>query len=64
MAGALTASTPVYCDDLAAVKTAVDLLTLAAATDFIFVLPVVYRVETPTSLYSTKFVVFKVERAA
>ena len=39
MAGELTASTPTLCEDLAAIKTHVDTLTLAAATDFIQVIP-------------------------
>tara|TARA_Y100000310_G_C20660260_1_gene804355 strand:- start:823 stop:996 length:174 start_codon:yes stop_codon:yes gene_type:complete len=54
--GDLTASTPVYCEGAAAVKTAVDALNLAATTDHIFVVPVGERNDV--------YIVFKVERAA
>jgi hypothetical protein len=54
--GDLTASTPVYCEGSAAVKTAIDALNLAAVTDFLFVLPV----EGKTNVW----IVFKVEREA
>lgn len=37
--GDLNCSTPVYCDTEAAIDTAVTALTLAAATDHIFVIP-------------------------
>lgn len=40
MAGELTASAPTYCVGATAVKTAIDLLSLAAATDKVFVLPI------------------------
>lgn len=53
-AGDLTASTPTLCDGLAAIKTHIDSLNLAAATDFIKIVP----------LENNQFVVFKVERAA
>jgi len=56
MAGALTASTPTLCTGIAAVKTHVDTLTLAAATDFLIVVPIS---ESPN-----QYMVFKVERAA
>jgi hypothetical protein len=62
--GDLTASTAVICNDMAAVKVAVDALNLAATTDKLFIVPLVYRMETATILYATKFAVFKVERAA
>jgi len=55
-AGDLTASTPVLCQGETAVKTAIDALNLAAATDFIFVVPISGRPNC--------YVVFKVERAA
>ena len=55
-AGDLTASTPVLCSGIAALKTAVDLLNLAAATDRLVILPI--------SKSPNQFVVFKVERAA
>lgn len=55
-AGDLTASTPVYCEGGAAVKTAIDALNLAATTDFLFVVPVEGRNDT--------YIVFKVQRAA
>jgi len=54
--GDLTASTPVLCQGEAAVKTAIDALNLAAATDFIMVIPVSGRANC--------YVVFKVEREA
>lgn len=54
--GDLTASTPVYCEGGAAVKTAIDALNLAAATDFLVVEPVEGRNDT--------YIVFKVERAS
>jgi len=54
MAGELTASTPTVCADPTAIKTAVDLLVLAATTDTIQI------------IYSGQgtWLVFKVERAA
>lgn len=52
-AGDLTASTPTYCSTETAIKTAVDALNLAAATDFIMVVP-----------WRDGALVFKVERAA
>lgn len=55
-AGDLTASTPTLCVGLAAIKAAIDALNLAAATDFLVVLP------TPT--LENAFIVFKVQRAA
>ena len=51
--GDLTASTPVYCSSEAAIKTAVDALNLAAATDFLVVIP-----------WKNGSLVFKTERAA
>lgn len=54
--GDLTASTPTLCTGGAAVKTHIDTLNLAAATDFIMVVPV------PNS--NNQFYVFKVERAS
>uniref|UniRef100_A0A6H1ZPZ5 Uncharacterized protein n=1 Tax=viral metagenome TaxID=1070528 RepID=A0A6H1ZPZ5_9ZZZZ len=39
VAGDLTASTPVYCDTEATIKSAVDALNLTAATDFLVVIP-------------------------
>lgn len=54
--GDLTASTPVLCQGEAAVKTAIDALNLAAATDFLFVVPIAGRPNC--------YVVFKVEREA
>ena len=56
MAGNLTASTPTLCTGATAVKTAVDLLNLAAATDFIEIVPVTGR--------DNCWLVFKIERAA
>ena len=56
MAGALTSGTPVLCTTPAAIKTAVDAITLAATTDFLFIIP-------DTNL-SEGYWVFKVERAA
>jgi hypothetical protein len=55
-AGDLTASTPTVCVGLTAVKTAIDLLNLAAVTDFLMVVPVPGR--------DNCYLVFKVERAA
>lgn len=55
MAGNLTASTPTVCIGGAAVKTAIDLLNLAAVTDFIEVVPIYGRDDS--------YLVFKVERA-
>ena len=55
-AGDLTASTPTLCSGATAVKTHIDTLNLAAATDFIEVIPI------PQS--NNQFLVFKVERAA
>jgi len=55
-AGDLTASTPTICEGVAAIKTHIDTLSLAAATDFIKVVPVSGRDKV--------FVVFKVEREA
>jgi len=52
-AGDLTASTPVFCSTEAAVKTAIDALNLAAATDFLKVVPC-----------NNGWLVFKVLRAA
>ena len=54
--GDLTASTPTECVGLAALKTHIDTLNLAAVTDFIQIIPI------PDN--SGRFVVFKVERAA
>lgn len=56
MAGDLTASTPTLCTGATAVKAHIDTLNLAAATDFIKVIPI------PDS--PDQFLVFKVERAA
>lgn len=56
MAGELTASVPTVCVGKAAIKVAVDLLTLAAVTDFIEIVPVSGR--------DNSYLVFKVERAA
>lgn len=53
-AGDLTASTPTFCATTGAIKTAVDALNLAAATDFIMVVPAGVG----------GWIVFKVERAA
>lgn len=53
-AGDLTASTPTVCTTSAAIKTAIDALNLAAATDFIMVVP----------SHLNGWLVFKVERAA
>jgi len=55
MAGELTASTPTLCANPTAVKTHIDTLTLATATDFLAVIPVGV---------SNSFLVFKIERAA
>ena len=55
-AGDLTASTPTVATTTAGIKTAVDALNLAAATDFIVVLPISGRDQAWT--------IFKVERAA
>ena len=55
-AGYLTASTPTLCTGIAAIKTHIDTLNLAAVTDFIMVVPI------PES--NNQFAVFKVERAA
>jgi hypothetical protein len=52
--GDLTASTPTVCTSATAIKTAIDALNLAAATDRLFVVP--------CNLGS--WLVFKVERAA
>ena len=54
MAGELTASTPTLCTTLAAVKTHVETLVLAATTDFIQVIPNGLK----------GWIVFKVERAS
>lgn len=54
--GDLTASTPTLCDGLAAVKTHIDTLNLAATTDEVKVIPIP---ESPN-----QFMVFKIERAA
>ena len=59
--GDLTASTPVFCEGITAVKTAVDTLNLAATTDKLVVLPVP---SNPANPYAYNFVVFKVERTA
>ena len=56
MAGELTASTPTLVTGLAAIKTHVDTLNLAAATDMLFVVPIS---ESPN-----QYVVFSVARAA
>ena len=53
VSGDLTASTPVYCDTEATIKTAVDALNLTAVTDHIIVIP-----------WKNGSLVFKVERAA
>ena len=52
-AGDMTASTPVYCETEAAIDTEITALTLAAATDFLFVIP-----------WKNGALVFKAERAA
>lgn len=54
-AGDTTASTPVVCTGGTAVKTAIDALNLASATDVIMVVPYSERDQS--------FLVFKVERA-
>ncbi len=54
--GDLTASTPVVVEGIAALKTQIDLLNLAATTDRLVVLPVHGREDVYT--------VFKVEREA
>lgn len=54
--GDLTASTPTLAEGATAVKTAIDLLNLAATTDFLFVVPVPGR--------NNSYLVFKVERTA
>ena len=56
MAGDLTASAPTICEGKAAIKTAIDLLNLAVATDHIMVVPIEGR--------NDSYLVFKVERAA
>jgi len=56
MAGDLTASAPTICEGATAVKTAIDLLNLAAATDFIKVVGIPGR--------DNVYLVFKVERGA
>ena len=57
MAGELTASLPVLVDsnDLVLIKSTIDALSLAATTDFLFVVPVGQQ---------NKFAIFKVVRAA
>jgi len=55
--GDLTASTPTICETPAAIKTAIDSLNLAAATDFIAVVPY-------PGLKGNAWLVFKIERAA
>jgi hypothetical protein len=55
-AGDLTASTPTLCTGATAVKTHIDTLNLALATDYIMIIPI------PNS--PNQFLVFKVERAA
>ena len=52
-AGDLTCSTPVYCNTEAEIDTAVTALTLAAATDFIKIIP-----------WKNGALVFSVQRAA
>lgn len=52
-AGDITASTPVFSQTEAALKTALDALNLAATTDHLFVLP-----------FNGGFLSFKAERAA
>ena len=52
--GDLTASTPVLCSTITEVKAVVDALNLAAATDFIMVVP--HNIGS--------YIVFKVERGA
>ena len=54
--GDLTASTPTVAEGATAVKTAIDLLNLAATTDFLFVVPIPGRMDS--------YLVFKVERTA
>ena len=54
--GDLTASTPTLCTGIAAIKTHIDTLNLAATTDFVMVVPI------PES--NNQFAVFKVERAS
>ena len=55
-AGDLTASTPTVASTTAAIKTAVDALNLAVATDFIMVVPISGRDQA--------WAIFKVEREA
>ena len=55
-AGDLTASAPVTVTTTAGIKTAVDALTIALATDFIMVIPISGRDQA--------WAIFKVERAA
>lgn len=54
--GDLTASTPVLCTSVGAIKVAIDALNLAATTDTVMVIPI------PN--VSGNFLVFKVLRAA
>ena len=54
--GDLTASTPTLCTGIAAIKTHIDTLNLAATTDILVVLPMS---ESPN-----QWCVFKVERAS
>lgn len=54
--GDLLASTPTICDGVAAIKTHIDTLNIAATSDFIIVVPIEGR--------DKQFVVFKVERAS
>lgn len=54
--GDLTASTPTLCTGATEIKTHIDTLNLAAATDFIKIIPV------PES--NNQFLVFKIQRAA
>lgn len=56
VSGDLTSSAPTVCEGATAVKTAIDLLNLAAATDFLFVVPIEGR--------NNAYLVFKVEREA
>ena len=56
VAGDLTASTPVAVSGFENIKAAVDALNLAAATDFIEIVPIEGRDDS--------YLVFKVERAA
>lgn len=55
-AGDITSSAPVICNGVVELEAAIEALNLAAATDFIFAIPLAGR--------DKQFVVFKAERAA